>query len=332
MTLDVYGVGNTLVDIQVQVTDELLESLGFAKGMMTLVDHETQQRVLSALGELPRNQCAGGSAANTILGVAGLGGSTAYAGKVGDDPLGHFCLQDMRANQVTVDIPFSDGPTGTCLVLITDDAQRTMLTFLGVSADVGPEDIDPQLIDRSKAVYVEGYLFSADTPREAAYRAVQLATDSDALLALTVSDAFLVDMFRNEFLELARGPVELLFCNEDEARSLLELDDTAECARQLGQSVPRVAVTLGADGALLVEEGQLTRVPGVAAQAIDTTGAGDMFAAGVLYGLTNGLSFEQSARLAHHAAARIVSQLGARLAEPIAHEDILRLAQGQSPT
>ena len=326
MTLDVYGVGNTLVDIQVQVSDQLLDSLGFAKGMMTLVDHEPQQKVLAALGELPRNQCAGGSAANTILGIAGLGGRTAYAGKVGNDPLGQFCLEDMRANQVTVDVPFSDGPTGTCLVLITDDAQRTMLTYLGVSADVGPDDVDPKLLNRSKAVYVEGYLFSAETPRKAAYRAVELAADSEALLALTVSDAFLVDLFRDEFLELARGPVDVLFCNEEEARSLLKNDDTQECARQLGSWVPRVAVTLGGDGAILVQEGQLTHVPGVAAQAIDTTGAGDMFAAGVLFGLTNGLSFEQSARLAHHAAARIVSQLGARLSEPISRDDIPGLA------
>ena len=169
MTLDVYGVGNTLADIQVQISDSLLESLGFAKGMMTLVDQPTQQRVLEALGDVPRNQCAGGSAANTILGVAGLGGRTAYAGKVGDDPLGRFCLSDMRDNQVTIDVPVSDGPTGTCVVLITEDAQRTMLTHLGVSSDVGPDDVDPSLVACSQAVYVEGYLFSAETPRQAAY-------------------------------------------------------------------------------------------------------------------------------------------------------------------
>ena len=314
MTLDVYGVGNTLADIQVQISDSLLESLGFAKGMMTLVDQPTQQRVLEALGDVPRNQCAGGSAANTILGVAGLGGRTAYAGKVGDD------------NQVTIDVPVSHGPTGTCVVLITEDAQRTMLTHLGVSSDVGPDDVDPSLVACSQAVYVEGYLFSAETPRQAAYRAVELAADSDALLSLTISDAFLVDLFRDEFLELARGPVDVLFCNEDEARSLLENSDTDQCARQLGQWVPRVAVTLGAAGALLVEHGQLIRVPGVTTEAVDTTGAGDMFAAGVLYGLTNNLSFQQSAQLANQLAARIVSQLGARLSEPVDPDDIPGLA------
>tara|TARA_B100000029_G_scaffold347413_1_gene339748 strand:- start:972 stop:1952 length:981 start_codon:yes stop_codon:yes gene_type:complete len=316
MAIDVYGVGNTLVDIQVQVSDELLASLGFAKGVMTLVDRDTQERVLGALGDLPRNQCAGGSAANTILGIAGMGGSTAYAGKVGDDDLGHFCLDDMRANRVTVDVPFSDGPTGTCVVLITDDAQRTMLTCLGVSADVSPEDVDPSLIEQSRFVYVEGYLFSADSPRQAAMRAIQLADASDAQLSLTVSDAFLVDGFRDQFLDLAKGPVDLLFCNEDEARSLLQHDDTTACARELGSWVPRVAITQGADGALLVENGRLIEVPGVPAEAIDTTGAGDMFAAGVLFGLAHGHNFEESARLAHQAAARVVSQLGARLTWP----------------
>ncbi len=326
MTLDVYGVGNTLVDIQVQVSDDLLARLGFAKGVMTLVDRETQDRVLDAVGDLPRNQCAGGSAANTILAIAALGGRTAYAGKIGDDPLGHFCLADMRQNQVTIDVPFSDGPTGTCVVLITEDAQRTMLTYLGVSADVGPEDVAPDLVTAARAVYVEGYLFSTDTPRQAAYRAVAVAETGSGLLALTVSDSFLVDLFRDEFLDLVRGPVDLLFCNEDEAQSLLQIDDTHECARRLGAEVERVAITLGADGALLVENQQVTRVAGVPAEAIDTTGAGDMFAAGILYGLTNGMTFEQSARLATHAAARIVSQLGARLAEPIPPDQILRLA------
>ncbi|MFP6767893.1 MAG: adenosine kinase [Planctomycetaceae bacterium] len=331
MTLDVYGVGNTLVDIQVQVSDDLLASLGFAKGVMTLVDRETQERVLDALGDLPRNQSAGGSAANTILGVAGLGGRTAYAGKIGDDPLGHFCLEDMRQNQVTVDVPFSDGPTGTCVVLITDDAQRTMLTYLGVSADVGPDDVAPDLVTAARAVYVEGYLFSADTPRQAAYQAISAAETGSGLLALTVSDAFLIDLFRDEFLDLVAGPVDLLFCNEEEARSLLQIDDTHECARRLGAEVERVAITLGADGAMLIENQQVIRVAGVPADAIDTTGAGDMFAAGILYGLTNGMTFEQSARLANHAAARVVTQLGARLNEPIPADQILRIAGLSDP-
>ena len=154
MAIDVYGVGNTLVDIQVNVSDELLASLEFAKGVMTLVDLDTQLRVLEALGDNPRHHCAGGSAANTILGVASFGGSTAYAGKVGDDELGRFCLNDMKAAGVDVAVSFSDGPTGTCVVLITDDAQRTMLTHLGVSADVGPDDVLAHEVQRADVVYV----------------------------------------------------------------------------------------------------------------------------------------------------------------------------------
>lgn len=326
MAIDVYGVGNTLVDIQVNVSDELLASLEFAKGVMTLVDLDTQLRVLEALGDQPRHRCAGGSAANTILGVAGFGGSTAYAGKVGDDELGRFCLNDMKAAGVDVAVSFSDGPTGTCVVLITDDAQRTMLTHLGVSADVGPDDVLAHEVQRADVVYVEGYLFSAETPRQAAHRAIALAADAPGLLALTVSDAFLVDGHREEFLELIRGPVDLLFCNEDEARSLLENNDTRTCAETLGQAARRVAITLGAAGALLVEDGRLIEVAGVPTTAVDTTGAGDMFAAGVLFGLTNGMTFQQSARLATHVASRIVSQMGARLPGPIPPEEAYLLA------
>ena len=326
MSLDVYGVGNTLVDILVNVSDELLASLGFAKGVMTLVDLDTQQRVLEALGDNPRHRCAGGSAANTILGIASFGGTTAYTGKMGDDELGHFCLDDMRAAGVEVELPFSDGPTGTCVVLVTDDAQRTMLTHLGVSADVGPDDVVDHEVQRAAVVYVEGYLFSAETPHQAARRAIALATEAPGLLALTVSDAFLIDSHREEFLELIRGPVDLLFCNEDEAQSLLQNQDTRACATALGQTTRRVAITLGANGALLVEDGQMTEVPGVPTEAIDTTGAGDMFAAGVLFGLTNGLTFQQAAQLATHVASRIVSQMGARLPEPIPRAEAYFLA------
>ena len=231
-----------------------------------------------------------------------------------------------QAAGVDVAVSFSDGPTGTCVVLITDDAQRTMLTHLGVSADVGPDDVLAHEVQRADVVYVEGYLFSAETPRQAAHRAIALAADAPGLLALTVSDAFLVDGHREEFLELIRGPVDLLFCNEDEARSLLENNDTRTCAETLGQAARRVAITLGAAGALLVEDGRLIEVAGVPTTAVDTTGAGDMFAAGVLFGLTNGMTFQQSARLATHVASRIVSQMGARLPGPIPREEAYLLA------
>jgi hypothetical protein len=167
MKYDVYGVGNALVDIQAQVTDAALERLRFPKGIMSLVDEETQRLVLAALDGVPVSQCAGGSAANTIIGVADFGGNAAYAGKVADDALGEFCLADMRRMGVTIEVPPGEGHTGTCVVLITEDAQRTMLTSLGVSATLGPDDIDEDEIRQSKYVYIEGYLFTGASTRAA---------------------------------------------------------------------------------------------------------------------------------------------------------------------
>ena len=191
MHYDVYGVGNGLVDIQVQISDETLESLRFTKGVMTLVDEETQQRVLSEIDGAKITRCAGGSAANTVMGVADFGGKAAYASKVANDDLGEFFLQDMRNMGVTVEVPPADGQTGTCVVLITGDAQRTMLTHLGVSSTLCPDDISEEEIRKAKYVYIEGYLFTAADPKAAAMRAIELAIKNGVKVAFTVSDPFL---------------------------------------------------------------------------------------------------------------------------------------------
>lgn len=325
MTYDVYGVGNALVDIQAQVSDEVLEQLGYPKGIMTLVDDETQRRVLSALDGSPLNRCAGGSAANTILGIADFGGSAAYAGKVAADQLGQFCLEDMRKMGVTIEVPQGDGQTGTCVILITDDAQRTMLTSLGISATLGPEDIDEAEIQKASYVYVEGYLFTGDAPKAAALKAIELARKNSVKVAFTVSDPFLITLFRDEFWNLIRGPVDLLFCNLEEARALTGLDDPIECAHAIHEHCDNVAMTLGANGSIIMHAGEAIPIEGVDVNAIDTTGAGDMYAAGLLYGITNGLSWKQAGHLASHAAARIVSQLGARLQRPFTPDEIQAL-------
>ncbi|MCA9017958.1 MAG: adenosine kinase [Planctomycetaceae bacterium] len=326
MQYDVYGVGNALVDIQARVSDATLEKLGFAKGIMTLVDEETQQKVLGELDGAPISQCAGGSAANTVLGVADFGGKAAYAGKVASDRLGEFDLADMRKLGVTIDVePSPEGHTGTCVVLITEDAQRTMLTNLGVSASLSVDDLNEEHIKQSKYVYVEGYLFTGETQKQAAYRAIELAKKHDVKVAFTVSDPFLINLFRDEFQELIEGPVDLLFCNLEEARSLTGKHDAVDCAHIIHKHVPNLALTLGPDGSILMHEGRIIPIEGVETKAIDTTGAGDMYAAGILYGVTNGLSWHQAGHLASHAAARIVSQLGARLKRPFTEEDIKEL-------
>ncbi len=314
MAYDVYGVGNALVDIQAKVADKTLDDLGYAKGVMTLVNEAAQANVLSALNSAAVTRCAGGSAANTIVGVADFGGQAAYAGKVASDELGEFWLRDMRNLGVKIEVPQTTGQSGTSVILITDDAQRTMLTNLGVSSQLGPDDIQESEIAKSKFVYVEGYLFTGESTKAAAYKAIDLAKKNNVKVAFTVSDPFLINLFRDEFRQLITGPVDLLFCNLEEARSLTGLEEPVDCAQALHLMAADVALTLGGDGSLLLHDKQLIPIEPAATKAIDTTGAGDMYAAGVLYGLTNGLSWKQSGHLASHAAARVVSQLGARLA------------------
>jgi sugar/nucleoside kinase (ribokinase family) len=322
MTHNVFGVGNALVDIQAQVPDSILAELDFAKGIMTLIDNDGQQRVLGHLGDTNWTRCAGGSAANTIIGIAQLGGSVVYSSKVADDEIGRYFLSDLRELGVVIDVPKKvGGQSGTCVVLITDDAQRTMLTNLAVSAELAPDDIDEQHIRDSEYVYVEGYLFGGEPTKAAALKAIDFAQKNGVKSALTVSDPFLVGLFRDEFWELIKGPVDLLFCNLEEARSLTGKEDAEDCARAIHEFCD-VAVTLGGDGSLLMHDGELILIEGVPVEALDTTGAGDMYAAGLLYGITNGLSWASSGTLASQLAARVVSQLGARLATPLTADEL----------
>jgi sugar/nucleoside kinase (ribokinase family) len=328
MAYDVFGVGNSLVDIQAHVSDAVLARLDYAKGIMTLVDGDTQQQVLGLLGDVDTHRCAGGSAANTVVGVADFGGKAAYCGKTARDELGEFFLSDMREMGVAIDVsPADDGSTGTCVVLITDDAQRTMLTSLGASATLSPDDIDPEEIKQAKYVYVEGYLFAGEPTRSAALRAMQLAKAHGVKVAFTVSDPFLIQYHKDEFWKLIEGPVDLLFCNLEEARALTGKYDPLDCAHEIHQHAENVALTFGADGSLLMHAGESIPIDGVSVEAVDTTGAGDMYAAGILYGITNGLTWKQSGHLASHAAARVVSQLGARLRQPFTRDEINELLE-----
>lgn len=327
MTYDVFGVGNSLVDIQARVDDRFLDLVGFSKGIMTLVDEPAQQRVLEQLDGRETTRCAGGSAANTVMGVADFGGRAAFAGKTGHDEIGEFFLSDMRTRGVRIEVPPADGQSGTCVVLITEDAQRTMLTNLGVSATLGPDDIHEEEIRRAKYVYVEGYLFTNEGPRAAAVKAMEIAKANRVKVAFTISDPFLVGLFRDRFWQLIEEHVDLLFCNLEEARSLTGQEDPIECAHQIHKHAENVALTLGGTGSLLMHQGEVIPIEGVPVSAVDTTGAGDMYAAGILYGITNGLTWSQSGRLASHAAARIVSQLGARLQNRFTPDDILRITK-----
>lgn len=314
MKYDVYGVGNALVDVQAQVADALLAESGFDKGIMTLVDDAQQKSLLTKLNGLPLNRCAGGSAANTIVAVADFGGKAAYVGKVAADETGEFFLKDMRDMGVTIEVQLAkDGQTGTCAVLITEDAQRTMMTNLGVSATLTEADVDEAELKQAKYVYIEGYLLTGDTTKAAAYKAIELAKKNNVKVAFTASDPFLVNMIRDEIWDLVKGPVDLFFCNEEEAKSLTGKDDPIECAAEIHRHAENVAMTLGPNGSIVMHGGEAIAIEGVDVTAIDTTGAGDMYAGGLLYGITNGMSWKQAGHLASHAAGRIVSQLGARI-------------------
>lgn len=311
--IDVLGVGNALVDIQAQVDDSLLPRLGINKGIMTLVDDGRQAEVLGQLGGRPLHRCAGGSAANTIVALADFGGAAGYVGKVGDDEVGSFFLNEMRDLGIAMEVRPAQAPTGTCAILITDDAQRTMLTNLGASATLTEDDIHEAMFAAVEYAYIEGYLLTGETTKAAAYKAMDLAKRAGCKVALTASDPFLIDLIRDEIWQLITGPVDLFFCNEVEAKSLTGERDPIACAAKIHEHAENVALTLGEKGSLVMHGGEAFPVEGVSVKAIDTTGAGDMYAGAMLYGITHGMSWRQAGHLASHAAARIVMQMGARL-------------------
>jgi len=321
----VQAIGNAIVDLEVRVDDAFVDRLGVAKGQMMLVDATLQREVLGALEGREVHRSSGGSAANTAVGIAELGGEAAFCGKVARDELGAFYLDDLhRANVRAEGLP-GDGHTGTCVVLVTPDAQRTMLTHLGAAQDLGPHDVTALDLRGCAWVYVEGYLLAGDATRAAALGAVDRAKEHGVRVALTASDPFVIDRCRDLMWDLIRGPVDLLFCNEQEARSLVGRDDVVECAREVHRHAASVALTLGPKGSLLMDDGNLHPIEGVPATAVDTTGAGDMYAAGILYGLTAGLDWPTAGHLASHAAARVVTQFGARLPRRFTPEEMRAL-------
>ncbi len=322
---NVYGIGNAITDLQLRTDDAFLTAIGADKGIMTLVDETRQSDVLQALDGHTVNRCSGGSACNTIVGIADFGGRAAYACKVGTDDFGHHYVEELRQFGIAVEVPPAPGTSGTCVVLITPDAQRTMLTNLGISSQLSEADVSESEIAKAEYIYVEGYLFAGDTTRAAALKAIDLASRNGVKVALTVSDPFLIQLCRDIFWQLIEGPVDLLFCNHEEARALTGVDDPIECARSIHRHAENVALTLGKNGSIIMHQNEAIPIEGVSIKAVDTTGAGDMYAAGVLYGVTNGLSWQQAGHLGSHAAARIVAQLGARLGRRFSPIEILQL-------
>lgn len=315
--LDVYAVGNALVDIPATVDDAFLERHGLAKGGMTLVETDRRGHLLDDLKRQTLHPKCGGSAANTAIAVAQSGGSGIFVGKVSADAHGALYGADMRASGLEYDArptALADGPTGTSIILTTPDAERTMCTHLGVSVLLGADDIDPEAVARCRICYVEGYLWSGDATRAASLKALEAAGKSGAIRAFTFSDRFLVNLFAADFRGLLREHCDLMFCNADEARAFCGQDSLRDCAELFSSLVRRAFITDGKEGCLVVDEGKVVPVPGFAADAIDTVGAGDAFAGGVLYGLAHGFAPVKAARWGNYLASQVVQIRGPRLA------------------
>lgn len=318
---DVFGVGNALVDILATVEDVALDELSQKKGGMALMDPEQQSTVLRYLEDHDLKLASGGSAANTLVAVAQSGGTGVYAGKVAHDTHGEFYKKDMEAAGVDFYVPLTPEaglPTGTSVILTTPDTERTMCTHLGISSTLSEVDIDPEILGQSSICYVEGYLWTGDDSRAACIKAFEQSNKLGVKTAFTLSDMFLVDLFADDFRTVLKEHCDIVFCNADEAKHFFKKDDVAECARELGEMCPLAFVTNGGDGSFIIENGETTHVDGFAVKAVDTVGAGDSFAGGVLYGLTHGMSTIASAKWGNYFASRVVSRFGPRLEDPIA--------------
>ncbi len=313
MQFDVVGIGNAIVDVIVPIEEALLDRERLAKGSMRLIDEAEAERVYALVG--PGVEMSGGSAANTIAGLASLGSATAYVGKVRDDQLGTIFRHDIRSLGVHYEVAAAtSGPaTARCLVLVTPDAQRTMNTFLGASVTLENRDVDEEIVRAGRVLYLEGYLWDPPAAKEAFRRAMAIAREAGRTVALTLSDAFCVDRWREEFRHLAKNEIDLLFANEAEIKSLYEVDNFDDALQHLRHHSRIAVLTRSEKGSVIVAGDEIHVVdalPGVT--PIDTTGAGDLFAAGFLHGFTRGFDLVRCARLGAVGAAEVISHYGAR--------------------
>ncbi|WP_294391548.1 adenosine kinase [uncultured Sphingomonas sp.] len=313
-TLDVVAIGNAIVDVIAQADDDFVTSEGVAKGSMRLMDEATSDSLYSRMG--PGREISGGSAANTVAGMAALGAKCGFIGQVADDQLGAVFAHDIRANHVVFDTAVRAGQPSTarCLILVTPDAQRTMNTFLGASQFLPEAAIDHELIASARILYLEGYLWDPEEPRAAMRAAIEIARAAGRKVAFTLSDTFCISRHRADFLNLIdSGLLDILFANESELLSLVEGTDFDAALEAIAAKVPTLVVTRGVDGAVAVHDGERATVPAEPVErVVDTTGAGDLFAAGFLAGQVQGRALADSLRMGAIAAAEVISHYGAR--------------------
>jgi sugar/nucleoside kinase (ribokinase family) len=315
---DVLGIGNAIVDVISRADDAFLSQHGLVKGSMMLIDEERAETLYAAMG--PGIEVSGGSCGNTMAGIASFGGKGAYIGKVRDDQLGKVFGHDISAVGVSFETPRAlAGPaTARCLILVTPDAQRTMNTYLGACTGLGPDDIDPRLVGSAQVTYVEGYLWDAPAAKEAVLKAFDAAHANGRLVSITLSDSFCVHRYRHEFRDLVRNKIDILFGNEAEIKSLYEVESFEEAMEATRQEAKIAVLTRSEKGSLVLKGSETWSVPAApVAKVVDTTGAGDLYASGFLFGFTHGKPLAECARLGGLAAAEIISHVGARPEQPL---------------
>jgi sugar/nucleoside kinase (ribokinase family) len=311
---DVLGIGNAIFDVLVKTDDAFLLAHGMTKGSMMLIDEARAAAIYRDMG--PATEMSGGAAANTIVGLASLGARAAYIGKVKDDQIGRMYTHDIRAAGVTFKTkPAAGGPaTGCSYILITGDGERTMNTYLGAAQDLKPADVDPAAIAAAKIVYLEGYLWDPKDAKDAFVKASRIAHQGGRQVALTLSDAFCVDRYRGEFIELMKsGMIDVIFANESELHSLYQTSDFDTALKLLRSDVELGVVTRSEKGCVVASRAGVVAVPAFPIETIvDTTGAGDLFAAGFLFGLVRNAGYENAGKLGALAAAEVIQHIGAR--------------------
>lgn len=313
--IHVCGIGHALVDIEFAIDEHTFNELGLTKGSMSLVTEEDQSKVIASLSDLSHHRSSGGSAANTIIAIGQFGGKAAYKTILGDDPFGEFYAQEFLDLGIILDAEIKEhSKTGTCLVLITPDAERTMMTSLGVNSTYNRDHLVEETIARSEWLYVEGYRLTEPGGADAIREAVILAKKHDTKIAFTYSDSFVVNAFR-EIVEEIASFTDLIFCNEMEAMAYTHTTNHEEAFSALTKKFTHTVMTRGKHGSELLVKGERHTIPAYTTTAVDTTGAGDMYAGGFLFGLTQGYSVLRSGHLASFSSSRVVSQFGARLKE-----------------
>jgi len=320
---DIYGIGNALVDSEYRIDDQELEALAVEKGAMTLIDQQRRAELLERLGELPGKRASGGSAANTLIAAAQMGSRCFYSCKVANDELGQFYLQDLRACAVDSNDHHSDAngqSTGTCLVLITPDAERSMSTYLGATADLSEAELVVEALVQAKFLYIEGYLAASPSGRRAVQVARQAAREAGVQVALTLSDVNMIRFCRDGLEEMWGDGVDLLFSNEEEAKLMCGTDDLSQAAEALQQRAQRFVITRGGDGSLVWDGRSLVEVPAMPVKALDTNGAGDMFAGAVLHCVTRNWDLVEAARLGSQAAGELIQHFGPRLPSQVTRQ------------